>query len=393
MHLSQGRIQSFKNPNKLSYDQNYPEALKSILDIKHVKQAVLDIKAWPNYKVTPLIELHEICQDIGLKKIWYKDESSRFGLGSFKALGGAYAVALQIQKVLKTNHDVQATIPDLISGQYAELIKDISVSCATDGNHGRSVAWGAQLFGCECVIYLHKHVSKGRENAIAKYGAKIVRIEGNYDESVRLAAAHAQRYNRLIVSDTSYPGYMDIPKDVALGYTVMFEEIVQQLQGDIPTHLIVQGGVGGLASAACAYFWQVWKDKRPTLILVEPEQANCLQESAKHNKPTVVEGELETLMAGLACGEVSALAWEILSVGTDYFITINEETIAPTMKLLAHYDIEAGESAVPGLAAIMVGAKEGQFDLNEKSKVLVLGTEGATDPQVYERLTGIQLRK
>lgn len=340
-----------------------------------------------------MIDLTEIKQAVGVKNLWYKDESSRFGLGSFKALGGAYAVALQIQKLMREKHQIEVTVEDLVSGKYAHIIKEISVSCATDGNHGRSVAWGAQLFGCECVIYLHEHVSKGREEAIAAYGAKIVRIDGNYDESVRQAANDAKKYNRLIVSDTSYQGYMDIPKDVALGYTVMFEEIVDQLQGDIPTHLIVQGGVGGLAGAACAYFWQVWQEKRPILIIVEPEQANCLQQSARHNKPTVVDGELETLMAGLACGEVSLLAWDILSVGTDYFITINEETIAPTMKLLAKQDIEAGESAVPGLAAIIIGAKEGRFDLNQNSKVLVLGTEGATDPTVYEQLTGIQKRK
>jgi diaminopropionate ammonia-lyase len=386
-----GKITHFLNPKCAAKTDTYPKHLKNILDIEHVEQTVQDIQSWPDYEITPLHSLTEIAKTIGVKKIWYKDESTRFKLGSFKALGGAYAVAKQIINELKQKHQIDADIQALLSSKYESEVRKISVSCATDGNHGRSVAWGARLFGCECVIYIHRHVSKGRENAIKALGAHVIRIEGNYDDSVRKAAEDAKNFNRLIVSDTSYPGYMDIPKDVAMGYTVMLDEIVRQLDDEIPTHVIIQGGVGGLASAACAYFWQKWQSMRPMFIVVEPVQANCLQLSAKNNRPCVVTGELETLMAGLACGEVSLLAWEILAVGTDYFTTINEEVVAPTMRLLADFDIEAGESAVPGLATLITSAAQNKLAIDENSKVLLIGTEGATDPLLYEKLTGIKI--
>lgn len=386
-----GKLTTFKNPRAALSIESYPDHLKSILDIAHVEQVVKDIQSWPNYEVTPLHSLDQIAKDIGVKKIWYKDESTRFKLGSFKALGGAYAVAKQIQKELKDQQGLDLSIQDLLSGQYEGKISQISVSCATDGNHGRSVAWGARMFGCKCVIYIHKNVSEGRQKAIEALGAKVIRIAGNYDDSVHQAAEDAKKYHRLIVSDTSYPGYMEIPKDVAMGYTVMFDELVKQIGNDTPTHIFIQGGVGGLASAACAYSWQKWQNNRPVFIVVEPINANCLQQSAMNNAPTVVTGELDTLMAGLACGEVSILAWDILSVGTNYFTTISEETIAPTMRLLANYDIEAGESAVPGLAALIVGAHEHKLQLDKDSSILLIGTEGATDPYLYEQLTGIKL--
>lgn len=385
----QSKISLYENPRAMPKQQAYPASLKATLDLKDVPQAIADISAWPNYSQSPLLTLDTIAKQMGVETIWYKDESRRFGLGSFKALGGAYAVAIQIIDYLKANRKLDLSVKDLLSGEYASQISDVCVSCATDGNHGRSVAWGAQLFGCKAVIYIHQHVSSGRERMMQQYGAQVVRIDGNYDDSVRQAAQDAKQYDRIIVSDTSYPGYMEIPKIVALGYTVMFDEIDKQLGGQRPTHVFVQGGVGGLASAACAYFWQKWGEQRPTFIIVEPEKANCLQESAKANKPTVVTGDLETLMAGLSCGEVSLLAWDILSIGTDYFTTVNEQAIAPSMRLLAEHDIEAGESAVAGLAALE--AAVGKMGIDKSSKVLLLGTEGATDPDIYEQLTGIKV--
>jgi diaminopropionate ammonia-lyase len=269
------------------------------------------------------------------------------------------------------------------------------VSCATDGNHGRSVAWGAQLFGCRSIIYIHRDVSGGREKAIQDYGAEVIRIAGNYDESVRQAAADAGEFGRIIVSDTSYSGYMEIPRFVALGYTVMLKEIIDQLQGTIPTHVFLQGGVGGLASAACAYLWQYWGKQRPRMIVVEPEAANCLQESAQAGTPVTVGGGLETLMAGLACGEVSLLAWEILSIGIDDFMTLDEGSVGPCMRLLASGEygdpkIVAGESAVAGLGAALGAAQSEQMrsalGLDGSSRVLLIGTEGATDPKLYQSI-------
>ncbi|MBE1274041.1 diaminopropionate ammonia-lyase [Enterovibrio baiacu] len=391
-----GTLTLFSNP-LASAKHAYSAEQRSVLNVEGAQAAIRDITRWPGYAPTPLYELSATAKTAKLGKLWYKDESQRFGLKSFKALGGAYAVAKQLQLVLKARHGEMPTMDDLLAGKWQKEAADVVVSCATDGNHGRSVSWGAQMFGCQCIIYIHRDVSEGRKQAMEAFGAKVIRITGNYDESVRTADAEAKKHGRIIVSDTSYEGYMEIPKDVALGYTVMLSEIVEQLDGEIPTHVFVQGGVGGLASAVCGYFWDLWGEARPRFIIVEPEEANCLQQSALAGKPVPVLGDLETLMAGLACGEVSSLAWTILANGADDFMTISEEAIPQAMRLLAkgretEAAIEAGESAVPGYAAAIIANRKPelatQLGLDNTSRVLVLGTEGATDPELYRELVG-----
>jgi diaminopropionate ammonia-lyase len=232
----------------------------------------------------------------------------------------------------------------------------------------------------------------GRQQAMQALGAEVIRVDGNYDASVKQADIEAGFHQRIIVSDTSYPGYMDIPKDVALGYTVMLAEAVEQMQGSIPTHVFIQAGVGGLAAAVCAYFWELWGKQRPRFIVVEPEQANCLQQSARLGEPVTVEGDLDTLMAGLSCGEVSTLAWEILKTGANDFITVSEDAVAPCMRLLANGEpaIEAGESAVAGIAALIAAREDSTMSaalgLDESSRIFVIGTEGATDAELYQQL-------
>ncbi len=293
------RLSHFANA-KANKDLDYPDVLKAILDIADADHAYQEISKWPGYEVTPLEQLDGLASEIAIGKIWYKDEAGRFGLGSFKALGGAYAVFIQLKRVIKEQTGKSASIEAFNNKFYEDIISKIVVTCATDGNHGRSVAWGAQLFGCKCIIYIHRNVSEGRKTAMEAYDAEVIRISGNYDDSVKAAASEAIKHKRIIVSDTSYQGYMEIPKFVALGYTVMLKEIIDQLEGDIPTHVFLQGGVGGLASAVCAYFWQYWGKNRPRLIIIEPEKANCLQQSAQYGSPVAVTGDLETIMAGLA---------------------------------------------------------------------------------------------
>ena len=385
-----GKLTHYSNP-LAKPELDYSRKLQDIASLAKSEDAVSEISQWPGYKETPLHRLENLAQDIGIQQIYYKDESQRFHLKSFKALGGAYAVARQLQKKVEEKTGQSPTIADLLANKHDDIISQAVISCATDGNHGRSVSWGCQMFGCQCIIYIHRDVSEGRKQAMEAFGAKVIRITGNYDDSVKQADTEAKEHGRIIVSDTSYEGYMDIPRDVALGYTVLLAESVRQMQGDMPTHVFIQGGVGGLASAVCAYFWELWGDKRPRFIIVEPEQANCLQESARAGKPVVVEGDLDTLMAGLACGEVSALAWQILETGANDFLTINEEAVPATMQLLAQdYDIEAGESAVAGLAALITACNDSalkkQLGLDSTSRVFILGTEGATDPEVYQRL-------
>lgn len=394
MSLIPGKLSHIANP-KASAANQYSQGQKEIISVASSDRAVADISLWPGYKATDLNSFEAMANDLNLAKVWYKDEAQRFDLKSFKALGGAYAVARQLQKALVDKGLPEPSISDLLEGKCQQDVNELVVSCATDGNHGRSVAWGAQMFGCGCVIYIHRDVSQGRQQAMEAFGAEVVRITGNYDESVRTADREAKANNRIIVSDTSYPGYMEIPKDVALGYTVMLAEIIEQLDGDKPTHVFIQGGVGGLASAVCGYFWDHWGEARPRFVIVEPEQANCLQESAKAGEAVAVTGDLETLMAGLACGEVSSLAWEILASGGDDFMTLSEDAVAPLMKMLAQgyktdAAVEAGESAVPGLAGAMIAAQSGEYrqalGLTSDSKVLVIGTEGATDPELYQSL-------
>ena len=370
----------------------YGPERQAVLSLDKSQHALETITSWPNYQATDRHPLTDMAKQAKIKQIYYKDESSRFGLKSFKALGGAYAVTRFLQQHLGQLNGKEPTMADLLSGQYKSQLKDVVVSCATDGNHGRSVAWGAQMFGCQCIIYIHRDVSVGRQSAMEAYAAKVIRITGNYDESVRQAAADAQEHGRAIISDTSYEGYTEVPANVALGYTVMLSETVEQLKGEIPTHVFIQAGVGGLAAAVCGYFWDLWADKRPRFVVVEPEAANCLQESAKAGELKVVEGDLETLMAGLACGEVSHIAWQILNQGADDFITLSEDAVAPCMRALEQHtpSIEAGESAVAGLAACIIGGQNPVWrqalGLDEQSTVLVLGTEGATDPELYQKL-------
>ena len=386
-----GRLDLFHN-TKADPKLVYGSQRQAILSVDKGKQAIETISSWPNYKITDLHRLTGMAAQANIGQIYYKDESSRFGLKSFKALGGAYAVTQFLKQYLGQLNGEEPTMAQLLSGHYKEQLKDVVVSCATDGNHGRSVAWGAQMFGCQCIIYIHRDVSAGRQAAMEAYAAQVIRITGNYDESIRQAAADAEQYGREIISDTSYEGYTEVPANVALGYTVMLSETVEQLNGEIPTHVFIQAGVGGLAAAVCGYFWDLWAEKRPRFVVVEPEAANCLQESAKAGQLTVVDGDLDTLMAGLACGEVSHIAWDILDQGADDFITLSENAVAPCMQALEQHSpsIEAGESAVAGLAACLIGGQQPQWrlalGLNDQSKVLVLGTEGATDPELYQQL-------
>jgi diaminopropionate ammonia-lyase len=374
---------SYENSDKVIRPELYEEAYD-------------DIKRWSDYAPTPLHNLNNLAAELSIGQLFYKDESHRFGLKSFKALGGAYAVV----KVLKEHLSVRfpretITDSDLKSGRYALELEDITVVTATDGNHGRSVAWGAQMCGIKCKIYMHQNVSKARARAVEDLGAVVVWVKGNYDDSLRHVKRHAIENQWYIISDTSYEGYLYIPKFVMAGYSVMTAEInLQHMSNQSPTHIIIQGGVGGLAGAVCAQAAKLWSD-RPRFIVVEPDSADCLYQSAKNKKPTIVDVTTETMMAGLSCGEVSILGWNILKDNADDFVTINDDLVAPAMKILANGmgddpKIEAGESAVGGLAlllAIQHNPRMGRaLGIDQNSRILLFGTEGATDPEIYSKI-------
>lgn len=355
-----------------------------------------EIRSWPGYTETPLRRLDGLAAAAGLGALFVKDEASRFGLGSFKALGGAYAVLRVLRRHLLDHGVTEAvTAAALMDGRWRDQVSGLTVCCATDGNHGRSVAWGAGRYGCRCVIYVHATVSQARCDAIARYGAEVRRVEGNYDDSVRKAAEDAAANGWVVVSDTSYPGYMDIPRDVMQGYTVMVDEATRQIDAP-PTHVFIQGGVGGLAAAVVAQTWEAWGRDRPRVVVVEPDRAACIFDSLRAGHPVAVEGDLDTLMAGLACGEVSLLAWEILDEGVSDALTVPDAAAVDVMRLLASGRFDApfvaGESATAGLAGCLLamadpGLREA-LGLNATSRVLAFSTEGATDPALYAELIG-----
>ena len=374
------------------------EGRPEILSLAAFARAKSEITSWPGYALTPLRRLPAVSGELGIAALYYKDEAARFGLGSFKALGGAYAVLRLLQQAIGRKTGATASSREITAGSHADLVSGITVTCATDGNHGRSVAWGAQTFGCRCVIYVHGGVSEGRCRAIAAYGAEVRRVAGTYDDAVRRAASDAADHGWSVVSDTSYEGYVDVPRDVMQGYSLMVEEALQQMPAGVrPTHVFVQGGVGGLAAGICAYLWERFGAERPLFVVVEPDKADCLYRSAVAGRPTPAEGALDTIMAGLACGEVSVLAWRILDPGADAFMTIGDEAAADAMRLLAsggggEGPVVAGESAVAGLAGLLAAGKSDQarraLALVADSVALVFGTEGATDPELYRRIVG-----
>jgi diaminopropionate ammonia-lyase len=258
------------------------------------------------------------------------------------------------------------------------------------------VAWGAQLFGCRCVIFVHETVSQGRRAAIAHYGADVVEVKGNYDDAVRHAAATAAANRWTVVSDTSYPGYREIPTDVMHGYGVMAAEIATAL-ADPPTQVIAQAGVGALAAAMCADFWLRYGARRPFFVVVEPTTADCIARSLAVGHPVAVGGSLETVMAGLACGEVSELAWEILRAGANAAVAVDDAPALAAMRAFAaplagDPPIVSGETGAAGLAALLAAdadpAIRATLRLDADARVLLLGSEGDTDPAIYRQITG-----
>ena len=375
------------------YEPHTGDASQTVLPRAAYEAASKEITKWDGYAPTPLHNLNALAQAINVSAILYKDEGPRFGLGSFKALGGAYAALRVLQNEIgKTQENV--TLADVRSGRYASDAAGITIVSATDGNHGRSLAWGCQRFGAPCRIYIHADVSEGRAQAMRDLGATVVRIDGDYDASVALAREEADANGWFVVSDTSWEGYTEPPRDVMTGYGVMVDEVTASLD-QAPTHVFLQGGVGGLAASVCAAFRQFWGENSPRVVIVEPDLAACLYVSAKADAVTAFNIEIETVMAGLSCGEPSEMAWEILREEAQDFVTISDELIAPTVRLLARPMagdpmIEAGESAVAGLSASIAAARNDELrtalGIDENSRIILFGSEGVTDPAVYAEM-------
>ncbi len=355
------------------------------------RRAAEAIRAWSGYAPTPVYDLADVAAAARVGSVWWKDESGRFGLGSFKALGGAWAVQhLLVAELARRGAANNASVHDLEAGNFRSATSAITVTCATDGNHGRAVAWAAQRFFCRCVIFVHEGVSQGRRDAIAAFGAEIRVVPGTYDNAVRAAARTAEAEGWFVVSDTSYAGYTEVPRDVMQGYRLMPDEAAD-IVPQPPTHAFIQGGVGAVAAAVSVQMRARYGGE-VKIVVCEPDRAPCLLESAESGEPVVLQGPLDTLMAGLACGEPSLLAWQELERGAFAFMAAPDESAVDCMRALARrtYPIVAGESAVAGMACLLLAARDplsrAMLGLDADSRVLLFGTEGATDPALYERL-------
>lgn len=379
-------------PFRLVANPRFGGPRTTLLPDADFRRAKAEITAWHGYAMTPLHALPALARQVGVAGIWLKDEATRFGLGSFKALGGAYAVAWVLAAELAHRGvAVGVRSADLARGSYRHATDRITVTCATDGNHGRAVAWAAQRFHCRCVIFVHQSVSQGRVDAIARYGAEVRRVPGTYDDAVREAARQAELNDWFTVSDTSWSGYTEIPRQIMQGYRLMADEAADQWNDGPPTHVFVQGGVGGAAAAVSVHMWARIQPP-PALIVVEPDRAACLMASAELGQPANVPGNLDTLMAGLACGEPSILAWQELDHAATAFMAIPDEAAVACMRLLAKHGLVGGESGVAGLAGLLLAAGDPAarevLGLDRSSRVLAFNTEGATDPALYEHLVG-----
>ncbi len=350
----------------------------------------------PDHAPTPLYDLPGLAQELGVGAVYCKDEGERLGLGSFKALGGAYAVVRLILHEAERQLGRPVDLTEFRTPQIREVAEGFTFGCATDGNHGRSVAAGAQMVGARAVIFVHENVSRQRVAAIERFGASVTRVPGSYDDSVVEATRRCTEEGWTNVSDTAWPGYEQIPRLVMQGYTALIREALQVI-AEPPTHLFVQAGVGGLAASAAGYLMETLGRRRPRFIVVEPSRAACVLESARAGRPVrIPEGE-PTVMAMLECYEPSLVAWRILARAADAFMTVDEEDAVTAMRRLARPPagdppIIAGESGGVGFAGLARAAKDeairSAVELDSSSRVLVINTEGATDPARYRELVG-----
>ena len=354
------------------------------------------LRLCPAHRPTPLFCLDQLASRLGIRQVYVKDESRRLGLGSFKALGGTFAVIRVVLDHAQRALGRPVAAAELMSDEVRAVARTLTVCCATDGNHGRSVAAGARMLGVHAVIFVHQLVSAQRVAAIAALGAEVRQVAGNYDESVTLATRESATNDWIVVSDTSWHGYEGIPRIVTQGYTAMVGEVCRELDAP-PTHVFVQAGVGGLAAAVAGHLSIVYREKRPRVVVVEPERAACLYASHQAGRRVAIAAREPTVMAMLECYEPSLVAWRIISRVVDAFMQVTEESATRAMRQLAEPigsdpPIVSGESGAAGMAGLL-SVMESQLaahalGLDGDSRVLLFSTEGATDPASYRQHVG-----
>ncbi len=368
------------NVSKFIFNREYKFSRKDILKYlpkSYMENAYSSITKWNNYSKTPLISLNKLSGELDIGNIFYKDESKRFNLKSFKALGGAYAV-------------------DIIS----KGMKNITISSATAGNHGRSVAWGAKRLGLNCKIFISQNVSKAREKTIEEFGAKIFRVKGNYENSLKECMKKSKLNKWKIVQDVSTRNYKFVPKLTMAGYSIMIKETSLQTNKYI-THIFLQAGVGGMAAGAVAGVARYFK-RIPKIIIVEPENAACVLKSIEKGKMTKIKISKESIMGGMSCNKMSLIPWQILKNTANCCLTISDKKVPDTITMLAKKSfsdkkIVGGECSAPGVISLISACnnKKIRYKLNlgKKSNVLLIGCEGDVDKKLYKILYKKGLKK
>ncbi len=396
MEITEGKYR-YIHWDKFSGD---PEAPIDDFNTESAEKVLAFHKSFPDYAPTPLRELSHLASRIGIKNFCVKDESFRFGLNAFKALGGSYAIGSYIGTKLGISPD-ELSYEQITSPEVKEKLGNITFVTATDGNHGRGVAWTANRLAQSCVVYMPKGTARERLDNILALGADADITDMSYDDCVRLASENAKKYGWVTVQDTAWEGYEDIPKKIMQGYTTMAHEAQIQLRGVKPTHIFLQAGVGSMAAAVCAYFASLYgKKELPIITVLEPESADCFYRTAKANDGRLhfAEGEMDSIMAGLCCGEPNPIAWDILKCYADCFITVPDSTAAKGMRVLGaplpgDERIVSGESGAGTSGAVIELMQREDLKelrdilkLDESSVVLCFSTEGDTDQENYRRI-------
>lgn len=370
----------------------------SFMSLENAKKVQKFHAGFPMYQETPLTELKEMAKALGLGTVYIKDESYRFGLNAFKVLGGSYAIGNYLAGKLGKTID-QMPYEELISEKTKKELGEITFVTATDGNHGRGVAWTANRLHQKAVVYMPKGSAKERLDNILAEGAEASITDLNYDEAVRLASRQAEEKGWVMVQDTAWEGYEDIPEWIMQGYGTMGYEAYTQLP-EKPTHIFLQAGVGSMAGAVAGFFASVYGEDRPVITIVEPNKADCVFCTAEANdgKLHFVTGEMNTIMAGLACGEPCSIGWNVLRDYADNFISCPDYMAAQGMRILGSpvqgdprvVSGESGAAAFGCVSEIMRDPKYAdvrkKLGLNQDSRVLFFSTEGDTDQENYRSI-------
>ncbi len=380
--------------------ENEKTTSTEILSLQEVHRAWKFHQSFAMYQETPLRSLERLAHHLGVAGVYVKDESYRFGLNAFKVLGGVYAIGRYLSEQLEI--PIEELSFDLLrSKEIRQKLGDITFTTATDGNHGRGVAWAAQQLGQKAVIYMPKGSSHIRLQHILDTGAEGYIVDMNYDDAVRLSADNARKNGWVVVQDTAWEGYTDIPTWIMQGYATLALEALDQLKAtgvDKPTHVFLQAGVGSYAGAILGVLVSTFGEEHPITTIVEPDTVDCLYRSALADEMTSVTGDLDTIMAGLACGEPNPISWEILRNHADFFVTCPDYVAAHGMRVLGNPICEdarviSGESGAvtTGLISLLMTSPHlqnlrDQLQLNNQSHILVISTEGDTDPEHYRKV-------